>query len=116
MRSVRRDLVERIGRCECCGRRAERWQDIHAVLHCHEILNGPLRDKTLDEPCSLLVTCWTCNSEKLTDKKEWPIERQLALILKSDPERFDLKRFLWLRNPNAPEAVTTEDIREWMDA
>ena len=84
-------------------------------LCCHEILNGPLRDKTLDEPSSLIVACWRCNQEELEDKREWPIARQLAVIKKHAPSRYDLERVLYLRNPNAMRYLSEDDIDYWLD-
>lgn len=85
----------------------------HTRLDCHEILNGPLRDKTLGEPCSLLVLCWICNSNEMTDKSKWPVAKQLALLQLRDPESYDLVRFNWLRNSNAPNFVTQEEVDEY---
>lgn len=84
--------------CWACGYKS------HTPLSvsCHEILNGPDRMKTLGEPCSLLVLCWTCNSDKFTDKNAWPAARQLALLQEWNPDDYDLERFLHLRNPKAP--------------
>lgn len=125
VRQLRRSLVESIGFCELCGLRPRR--DVHAVLHCHELLGGGRRDKTLDEPASLLVTCWECNSGPLNCKAApwvqverciecglYPLARQLAIIKFRCPERYDLERVLELRNPNAPNAVTEEEVDEWV--
>ena len=108
VRPLRQALVEAAGRCMACRVSAR-----DARLDCHEILNGALRDKTLDEPCSLLVLCWNCNSNKMTDKAEWPVARQLALLQLRDPDSYDLVRFNWLRNPNAPNFVTQEEVDEY---
>jgi len=105
VRQFRKDLVDESGYCMSCLTPA-----VHARLDCHEILNGALRDKTLDEPCSLLVLCWDCNSNKMTDKKLWPVARQLALLQEWSPDAYDLVRFNWLRNPDAPNFVTQEEV------
>jgi len=88
--------------------------DCRRDLACHEILNGGLRDKTLDEPCTLLVVCWNCNSNKLTCKGDWPVARQLAVLLMRSPQYYDLERFNWLRNPKAPNYVTQEEVDEYI--
>lgn len=101
---LRNSLIEQAGACQVCGSKKQ--------LACHEILNGPLRQKTLDEPCSLLVVCWPCN-QALTDKGKWPVARQLAILLHKSPSRYDLQRFCYLRNPNAPHYITQEEVDQW---
>ena len=110
VRPLRQSLVEAAGRCMSC-----RVSGRHARLDCHEILSGPLRDKTLSEPCSLLVLCWNCNSNEMTDKAKWPIARQLALLQERDPDNYDLVRFNWLRNPDAPRFVTQDEVDEFRE-
>lgn len=44
----------------------------------HEITNGPLRDKTLDNRPCLLVVCSWCNNHRL-DKRTTPVAMQLAI-------------------------------------
>ncbi len=109
VKSLRSSLIKQAGRCMVCSVSTNR-----ARLACHEILNGPLRDKTLSEPCSLLVLCWDCNSNKMTDKAEWPVARQLAVLQDKNPEHYDLVRFNWLRNPNAPNYVTQEEVNAFI--
>ena len=79
-------------------------------LSVHEILNGPLRAKVLDEPCALLVVCWHCNSNELTNKAKWPVARQLSVLRTKAKHYYDRERFCWLRNPNAPHYVTEEEV------
>lgn len=81
----------------------------------HEILNGPLRDKVLDEPCALLVLCWHCNGSVVTDKRKWPVAKQLALLRRRAPDSYDLERFNWLRNPNAPRFVEEAEVNLWTE-
>lgn len=108
VRPLRESLIRESGKCMACSVSMS-----HASLSCHEILNGSLREKTLGEPCSLLVLCWDCNSNKMTDKSLWPVARQLALLQEISPEHYDLKRFNWLRNPNAPNYITQEEVDEY---
>lgn len=104
---IRTRLIEKAkGKCVACDRR-------FTLLDCHEILNGPLRVKTLGEPCSLLVLCWQCNSMEFTDKELWPIARQLALLQAWNPEDYDLTRFCWLRNENAPNYIVQSQVDEY---
>jgi len=96
-------LIQATGHCQICrGRRK---------LSCHEILNGPLREKVLTEPSCLLVVCWECNQE-LCNKTKWPLPRQLAVLKRTAPQRYNLERVLYLRNPNAPYAVTEAEVEE----
>lgn len=79
-------------------------------VHCHEILCGGLRQKTLGEPCSLLVLCWEHNAGDFHRRQLWPHARQLALLQMRSPDRYDLTRFNWLRNPDAPLYVTQLEV------
>lgn len=98
-------LIRQTGRCQICR---SRWK-----LCCHEVLNGPLREKVLTEPSCLLVVCWECNQE-LCDKTKWPLARQLAVLKRTAPKRYDLARVLFLRNPKAPYAVTEAEVEEYL--
>jgi len=114
-REFRRDLVREVGHCEICGHdpRRVRPGKVRWSLCCHEILNGPLRMKCLDKRHSLLVLCWHCNSERVTDKKAWPEARQLAALRRSRPQDYDLAAHLRLKNPNAPAAITQAEVDAW---
>lgn len=113
VKPLRESLIAETGKCMICGANESRptrgLPPQLSVLACHEILNGPLRNKTLDEPCALLVVCWRCNQE-LNNKGLWPAARQLSVLLSKAPDRYDLKRFNLLRNPNAPNFVTQEEV------
>jgi len=116
---IRLELIEEAGNvCMYCGHGpGNPNRDMPAGMSrvdCHEILNGPLRDKTLDEPCSLLVLCFAHNAGDFHRKQLWPPARQLALLLARSPHRYDLERFNWLRNPNAPDFVTQEEVDEYI--
>lgn len=112
-RRFRNDLVDKVGRCECCLYEP-RKRDRHVHLACHEILNGPLRAKTLDEPAALIVACWRCNSGPLNCHGEYPLARQLAIIKQIAPDRYDRERVLFIRNPKAIEYVTEEEVDAWI--
>lgn len=118
VRSLRNELVKSTGRCMVCGaspkERRHRVAELNQLC-CHEILNGPLRDKVLDEPSCLIVACWYCNQNQLDSKGEWPLSRQLAVIKAKAPERYDLERVLTLRNPNAMQYVTEDDVDYWVE-
>lgn len=84
-------------------------------VSCHEILNGPLRLKTLDEPSALLCLCFHCNAGDFNRKQLWPHARQLALLYIRRPHRYDLTQFNWLRNPAAPNFVTQEEVDRYVE-
>lgn len=102
VKPFRAELIKELGECVACGKKR--------ALSCHEILNGPLRCKTLDEPCSLLVLCYWCNSNEFTDKAKWPVARQLALLKKKMPQYYDLERFNFIRNPDAPRYIEQHEV------
>lgn len=113
-----RDAVIAIhGECWICKTNPNRaYHPIEELnnLCCHEILNGGDRQKVLDEQCALLCLCWNCNGTKVEDKNEYPHARQLAILLMKNPKGYDLERFNWLRNPNAPNFVTQYEVDEWV--
>jgi hypothetical protein len=74
--------------CWVCGRN-QHWLG----FHCHEIANGPDRAKARREPACWLFACRDCH-ERLHDKAEWPMVRQLALKMSHDPQRYDLAAVL----------------------
>ena len=112
----RRELVAEVGHCECCGHDPARvpFGSIAWRLDCHEISNGALRCKSLDQRYCLLVLCWMCNSELMTDKATWPVSRQLSLLKASRPQDYNLAEYLRLRNPNAMMAITEEEVEAWL--
>jgi hypothetical protein len=116
VREYRRRLIQDTGLCMICGNspKVRRYgvADMN-LLCCHEILNGPDRDKVLDEPSCLLVLCWGCNQYEVTDKTRWPLSRQLAVLKQKAPERYNRERVMWLRNPNAPDFVTEHEVDQW---
>jgi hypothetical protein len=82
---IRRAYLEQFPHCMVCGSRSE----------CvHEIASGTAgRALAKKEPATWLATCWHCNSEKMTDKKEYPVARQLAVKLCRDSANWDLDKF-----------------------
>lgn len=115
---VRDRLIKEAGRCMICGSSPQRR--IHPIaelnqLCCHEVLGGPLRQKVLDEPCAILVLCWYCNQNEVEDKGAWPHARQLAVLQAKSPDNYDLARFCWLRNENAPKFVEQYEVDYWIE-
>lgn len=106
-------LIQRVGECEACGaspRRPARHLPLElSNLCCHEIANGPNRQKALDKAYALLVLCWHCNG-LATNKGQWPETEQLALLLHRRPEDYDLVAYNQLINPNAPNRITPDEV------
>lgn len=119
-RPIRKALIDKVGECELCGANPEkhirRGPRELSQLCCHEIANGPHRNKALDKPYAMLVLCWYCNGHEVTNKREWPEAKQLALLALSRPEDFDLRAFCELINPNAPNRVEYSEVIEEMIA
>ena len=117
-RVFRNSLIQQSGECMLCGNSPRNPRHrVHALnqLCCHEILNGPLRDRTLDERSCLIVACWYCNQYELDNKGDWPLARQLAIIKHKAPERYDLQRVLEIRNPRAMKFVTEDEVDGWIE-
>lgn len=112
----RRQLVWEVGRCEICNHEPGRAKlgQIDWRLCCHEIANGPHRQKALDKPYAILVVCWWCNSERLTDKRLWPIARQLAALKRSRLQDYNLTRFNELVG-RGPWWMEEEDVARFAD-
>lgn len=116
---LRRELRESVGKCEICGHSPSLpWRDKPAdcsSLVCHEISCGPLRDKSLDKPYCILVLCSFCNQHVVTNMKEWPESRQLALLARSRPASFDLTAYLELTSPRAMKRIEIDEVLQWME-
>jgi hypothetical protein len=74
-----------------------------------------LREKALDKLFALLVLCWWCNGDVVTDKSEWPEARQLALLLAAAPEHYDLAAYLRLTNPRAPLRIEQYEVDRYRE-
>lgn len=114
VKEIRGRLIAKRGKCMICGhspRMPHKSKPVEcSQLCCHEIANGPNRDKALDKPYAILVLCWWCNGQVVTDKRAWPEARQLGLLRRLAPEDFDLPAFNRLVNPRAPHRITMEEI------
>lgn len=115
---VREAYVRRFGFCWVCEHRPKViiWPGLGPKdLNCHEILRGSgYRTKTLDEFCQIVVSCNECNQGPLHCRREYPDERQLALVKRFAPDSYDLARFLELRNHNAPLAISDKAVDYWV--
>jgi len=115
-RPVREALMRRHGRCMICGHSPKSpWRDKPrecSQLCCHEIACGSHRQKALDQPCAILVLCWWCNGQRVTDKGEWPESRQLAVLKRRSPGDYDLKAYNTLIGLG-PNRITEEEVGAW---
>jgi hypothetical protein len=79
---VRNQFLFEYPNCAFCGERGG--------CSVHEILSGTgYRMLAFVSRACWLPACWDCNSNKATDRKLWPVEKQLALKLLIDPLGFD---------------------------
>jgi len=105
-------LIAKVGYCEKCGVAGQGNGHPNARLCVHEIANGPLRQKALDQPYAVLVLCWPCNG-LATDKGTWPEAEQLACLKINRPEDYDLKAYNRLVNERAPNRITEEEVDQF---
>ena len=115
---MRDRLIARAGCCMICGaspkRPKHRISELNQLV-CHEISNGPLRQRSLDKPYCILVLCAYCNQYEVEDKGKWPQTRQLAVLLQKSPESYDLVKFNYLVNPRAPRRIEQFEVDAWID-
>lgn len=114
-RPIRERLIAERGECDICGcspAHPHRGRPAECSrLCCHEIANGPNRQKALDKPFAILVLCWFCNGSEVEDKAKWPQARQLALLQRVAPQHYDLAAFNALIG-RGPNRITQEDVDE----
>lgn len=112
--AVRRQWKKEAGACMVCDHGPTKVNPalprFMSSLEAHEISNGSHRQKTIGEACCVLVACVYCNRYRLTDKKLWPEARQLALLQGKAPERYDLRKYLELTSPRAPNRITQSEV------
>ena len=83
-------LIEQTGECMLCGASPKKPRYPVAALNqlcCHEILNGPLRDKVLDERSCIIVACWKCNGEELNCPAELGLAGVAAVCMANESWR-----------------------------
>jgi hypothetical protein len=110
-------LIRELGYCEACGHSPRNpWRDKPvqcSVLTPQEIGRGKYRKDCQGKRFAILCACWFCNTEELTKASIWPVERQLCLLKHSRPQDFDLKAFVSLLRPHAPNWITEADVSHW---
>ena len=117
-KALKEALIEEIGHCEICGHNPSaprKWKrGVCWALHKHEIARGQFRAAAADKRCAVLLVCFMCHQEKLSNRKEWPEARQLAALKLSRPSEYDLAAYRQLKYPNAPEAITEAEVEKWL--
>jgi hypothetical protein len=106
---IRRDLIEKVGRCELPGH-VDKW--FHGQLLVHEIARGPARLKALDKRYATLVVCYACHQRIHDGQETWGRARELAALKASRPKDVDLDAFNELQGTGA-RRITPEDMEEW---
>lgn len=106
VKPVRDGLRSEVGKCEICG-------CSRGALDVHEIKRGPCRAILLGERCGLLVVCRLCH-EALGSAAKWPEARQLAILAERRLFDFDLRAYLELTSPRAPNRITLEEVQKYM--
>lgn len=111
VKPFREQLIRSREFCACCNTADGEWYRIKgrtfkSKLCCHEIANGPSRQKALDKPYAILVLCQVCHPIV----QEWKEDKQLALLRTTTPEDYDLKAYLELTSPNAMSRITEDEV------
>lgn len=112
---VREALLARVDKCEKCGHAPKRARpgNIRWKMEVHEIARGPCRQAALDQLSCLLVLCFPCHEEITEHPEVWPEARQLALLLKSRPDDFDLANYNRVKG-FGPNRIIMGDVEEWL--
>lgn len=106
----RRDFLEKFWTCAVCGS--------CAGVDVHEMTPGKNRMRAFGVRAAWLPACAVCNCDRLTDKTEWPLARQLALKILVDPAYFNLTEIRRILAPDGtpidklPIVVTGAEILE----
>lgn len=104
-RPVREALRSEVERCEISG--------AAGPFDVHEICRGVHRSKALDKRFALLVVSRLAHDE-LGSAAKWPEARQLAVLAERRLFDFDLKAYLELTSPRAPNRITLEEVLQFM--
>ena len=105
------EMIQEIGECMLCG-----YKDVSDPkfgVEVHEIYNGYGREKCRGKRYGCLVLCWPCNSESMTDKRIWPVARQLALLKAKAPHWYNLSAWSRMVGPGVFR-VTSEDVEKYL--
>ncbi len=104
-RPIREALRSEVERCEISG--------AVGPFDVHEICRGVNRSKALDKRFALLVVSRLAH-EELGSASKWPEARQLAILAERRLFDFDLRAYLELTSPRAPNRITLEEVVKYM--
>ncbi len=107
-RPVREQLRAEATACEWCGRANCGRLDIH------EIIRGSLRPQALDQRCCLLVLGRTCHDVIHRMGASDGRLCGLAILYHVRSSDYDLRRFVALLSPFAPERITQREVDVWI--
>ena len=81
----------------------------------HEIAKRSFAPKKWWSRLNCLLVCQSCHREIEDNRAAWPLARQLAIKAVRDPDNFDLKVWLELYHPNAPDRVTWAEVAAFLE-
>jgi len=69
----------------------------------------------MDKRFAVLVLCPACHFGLIHGGREhWPKARQLAVLKRSRFQDYSLEKYLAEFHPNAPRAITEDDVDKWI--
>ena len=101
------ELIARVGRCEFCRNNYGQTQ--------HEISRGSQRLTARLEPSCSVVVCQECHATLHELPKRIQVLIGLAILRRSRPEDYDLRRFIEIECPHAPNRYQQRDIDLWTE-
>ena len=105
----RNDWSQDHTKCMVCGwERYDPSQPEKWTLATHEIPRGIYRQAALVCPAAWLRLCNVCH-EEIGDYSIWPLEWQLAIKKRGDPENYDRVMVNRLRD-RQPDAITEDEV------
>jgi hypothetical protein len=76
----------------------------------HEIARGASRRQAKQERCAWLYLCRECH-DAMSNLNHWPIAKQAALKLITDPLHFDVQRICELRGRSVSDVTLVDVVR-----
>ena len=106
-----------VGHCEVCGHDPRKVQPgwVEWSLQLHHIARGVHRGKALTKRFAVLIVCYRCHEDRVSNKALWPEARQLAALKKSRPEDYDLAAYNTIIG-FSPWRITEEDVARWFES
>jgi hypothetical protein len=102
------ELINRVGKCEFC-------RNAYFGITQHEISRGSQRLTARLEPAASIVVCPDCHMTLHELPKHLQVLIGLAILRRSRPEDYSLKRFIEIECPHAPQRYQQRDIDLWSE-